>query len=212
MNFNIRALLFMCYNNGCWNLLYLRNYKMSFNFMPRYFLFALCVFCAVSMFSNVTARYASAQDKTQDTTEFEIENETVNNPLPQEMIEKNTQEQAQKFAIANEILALNPLDRTLTTTIDDLAQQVPANRRILFKSIMNRSIKIDRLNTAAQLAFAEIFTLKELRAMRDFYASEEGASINQKMPDFESRIQPVIEAMVQDAVYNIRNSNVDFSQ
>lgn len=133
-----------------------------------------------------------------------------NTPIASE--NKDPKISAEKFQLAEEIIALNPIETTLTTTIDNLAEKIPAERRILFKSIMNRSIKIDRLNSAAQLAFIEIFTLEELKGMRDFYASDVGKSVNQKMPLFEKQIEPVIQTMVEDAVYNIKNSNVDFSQ
>lgn len=119
---------------------------------------------------------------------------------------------AEKFNLANKILKINPVEQDLNDAIDALADQVPANRRILFKSIIDRSIKIDRLNAAAQLAFVEVFTKEELQAMHDYYASEEGVSIQKKMPEFEERIQPVIKSMVEDAVFNIKNSNVDFSK
>lgn len=118
--------------------------------------------------------------------------------------------EAAKFALAKKIIAINPVEDDLNRTINQIAERVPANRRALFKSIMDRSIKIDRLNTAAQLAFTEVFTLAELEAMYAFYSSPEGQAVQNKMPQFNERINPVIESMVEDAMYNVRNSNINF--
>lgn len=119
---------------------------------------------------------------------------------------------AAKFELAKEILKLAPIDEPINKTIEDLSQKVPATKRILFKSIVNRSIKIDRMNAAAELAFVELFTKEELTAMRDYYKSAEGKSIRSKMTQFDARMQPVIQAMLEDALYNIQNSKIDFSR
>jgi len=119
---------------------------------------------------------------------------------------------AAKFEVAKKIIEINMVERELNAAINNIAEKVPANRRILFKSIIDRSIKIDRLNAAAQLAFVEVFTLDELNAMEAYYSSEEGKAIQDKMPEFDAKIAPVIQSMLEDAVYNIKNSNVDFSK
>lgn len=124
----------------------------------------------------------------------------------------DTQNNPAKFELAKEILKLAPIDEPISKTIDNLSQKVPASKRILFKSIVNRSIKVDRLNAAAELAFVELFTLEELTAMRDYYKSPEGQSIRSKMSQFDARIQPVIQAMLEDALFNIQNSKIDFSR
>jgi hypothetical protein len=121
-------------------------------------------------------------------------------------------EMVEKFELAKKILKINPVQKDLDQEISALAAQVPANRRVLFKSIIDRSIKIDRLNTAAQLALVEVFTTQELEAMFDYYSSVEGQAIQDKMPAFEEKLAPVIRSMVEDAVFNIKNSNVDFSK
>lgn len=116
-----------------------------------------------------------------------------------------------KHGLAREIIRLSPVEGDLSKTIQELSMNVPADKRILFKSIVNRSIKVDRLNAAAEVAFVEIFTLDELESMRDYYASEQGQSIRKKMGAFEERIQPLMDAMVEDALFNVQNSSVDFT-
>jgi hypothetical protein len=172
------------------------------------------MFLSVGAFAIIPASTVNAQG-------FEIEGEeaSANDPMPniqvapQETAQTNTSNNAistEAFELAKEIIRLYPIETEINNSIDGISKQLKAEKRALFKSIVSRSIKIDRLNAAAELAFVEIFTVGELRAMRDYYKSEEGRAIRNKMPQFETRMEPVISQMVQDALFNVQNSNIDF--
>ncbi|GEM_PF-3208493 len=151
---------------------------------------------------------APAEDTASE--DFAIE-ETAPEAAAEAPIADDAQNNSAKFELAKEIIRLSPIEGPLNQTIEDLSLKVSADKRILFKSIINRSIKVDRLNAAAELAFVEIFTLEELKAMREYYASEAGKSIRVKMPLFEERVNPVIRSMIEDALFNVQNSHVNFS-
>lgn len=44
---------------------------------------------------------------------------------------------------------------------------------------------------------ADMLTLDEIRALRDFYATDLGRAVMMKMPDIMAKQQPAIMAMVQ---------------
>jgi hypothetical protein len=47
---------------------------------------------------------------------------------------------------------------------------------------------------------ADILTLPEIEALRDFYASANGRAVMMKLPDILAAQQPQIMAMVQDTM------------
>ena len=76
---------------------------------------------------------------------------------------------------------------------------------MIFESILRRTIKKDRLEAVSEMALADIFTEKELQAMVDFYASPEGKAIHEKMPQYQERLEPVIQEMLGNAVELYKN-------
>lgn len=61
---------------------------------------------------------------------------------------------------------------------------------------------IDILNGQAAI-MADLFTLEELEALRDFYATPRGRSIMQKLPEVMKKVNPEIIAMVQETMPNV---------
>lgn len=186
--------------------------------MPKTTIFK--AFAAFTVFLTLAFFAANPQSYAQEANSFEVLEVEEDTNAPAETSAEDEAadatsddpDAAVKFELAKKILKINPVQKDLDDAVAALAQQVPANRRVLFKSIIDRSIKIDRLNTAAQLAFVEVFTVSELQTMLDYYSSEDGKAIQEKMPEFEEKLEPVIRSMVEDAVFNIKNSNVDFSK
>lgn len=112
---------------------------------------------------------------------------------------------ARKIELAQQYSKLVPIDSEVDKTIEQLALQVPVDQRVLFKSILQRTIKADRLKAASELALSDLFTAKELEAMVTFYGTPEGQAIKDKMPDYQERLQPVLQQMVQDALVSLQS-------
>lgn len=93
-----------------------------------------------------------------------------------------------------------------------LVQQVESTGQTLIPEQLN---KIDALYQAtfsepmfeimrAQIeVMAEILSLEEITALRDFYATEHGRSAMRKLPQMMERQQPMIMALVQEQVPEI---------
>lgn len=118
----------------------------------------------------------------------------------------------EKLALAREYMKLMPLKPEIDKIIEKLATGVQQQQRVLFRSIIARTMQADRLEVAAQVAAADVFTEEELRSMVAYYSSETGKTASRKMPEFQSRMQPVINQMVQDTVTQLRENNVVLMQ
>lgn len=112
---------------------------------------------------------------------------------------------AEKMELAQQYSKLVPVGADIKKTIEQLALQVPVAQRTQFKSILDRTIKADRLKSTSEMALVEIFTKDELAALIAFYKTPEGQSIKDKMPEYQGRLQPVLETMIKDSVSSLEN-------
>ena len=110
----------------------------------------------------------------------------------------------ESMALAREYTQSFPVEEDINAAIENMLLQVPASDRVLLKSILERNISIDRLKTASELALTEVFTTKELRALVEFYQTEEGRAVKEKMPTYQQKIQPVLEDMLRQALQEFR--------
>lgn len=113
-------------------------------------------------------------------------------------------DKARKMALAQEYSSVVPLKQEVEHTIEQLALQVPVDQRVLFKSILAKHIKVDRLKTASEMALVENFTAAELKAWVDFLKTPEGQSVTKKMPIYQEQVQPVLQQMVQEAIVSMQ--------
>ena len=60
--------------------------------------------------------------------------------------------------------------------------------------------KMTRFMSAQDAIMADLLTLPELEALRDFYASEAGRSVMIKLPDVLAKQQPLIMTMAQESM------------
>lgn len=111
---------------------------------------------------------------------------------------------SRKFDLAQEYSQMVPFEKEVASSIEQIALQVPVAQRTQFRSILERAIKVDQLKTASEVALVDIFTVEELEALVRFNKTEEGKAIIKKMPLYQKRLQPVLEAMITDAGDKLR--------
>lgn len=107
---------------------------------------------------------------------------------------------AKKLELAKQYSAIISVKEEVEKTIDDLIIQVPADKRVILKSALERNIKVEQLQSVSEMALADVFTVKELAALVSFYATPEGKAIKEKMPNYQSRLEPILAQMIRDAV------------
>lgn len=120
------------------------------------------------------------------------------------VLAQDARDMAERMEMAKEYSEIMPVEDDIAAAIDEMAKQVPVDQRPLFRSILERSIKADRIQTTSELALAEIFTVEELEMLVEFYSTDEGKAVKRKMPEYQARLQPVIQQMVQDAVQSLQ--------
>jgi hypothetical protein len=113
----------------------------------------------------------------------------------------------EKLDLAKKYVASVPVEEDIKAAVAQLASGVPAEQRVLFRSLAD-SIDYGRLRTAAELAAAEMFTDDEIKALTAFYSSPEGKSVRTKMPKYEERLQPVLTQILQDFVMKLKENNI----
>jgi len=114
----------------------------------------------------------------------------------------------EKLKLAKEYVAAMPLEDDVKTGVNQLAEMIAPDQRVLFRSLAASSIDYDRLRAAAELATAEIFTEDEIKAMTAFFSTPQGQSVRAKMPQYEARIQPIMMDVLKDFVTKLQENNI----
>jgi hypothetical protein len=133
------------------------------------------------------------------TTEEEIKTEPIK-PVP-----GNTEENyEERLDLARKMHEIWPIRPRIEAALDSLSEQVDAANRAKFKAAMRQAIKFEALEEASVDAMADIFTVKELQAMIEFYGSKEGRSVSHKTEDYERAIQPVMTRMLDKSLLDVK--------
>lgn len=112
------------------------------------------------------------------------------------------------MALAREYVATVPVENEVKMAIEHMAQQVPAEQRVLFRQLGEKSIDYNRLRSEAEKAVAETFTENEIRAMTEFYKSPEGQAVRAKMPEYDKKMEPVMTSILQEFVKKLQENKV----
>jgi hypothetical protein len=115
------------------------------------------------------------------------------------------EELSARLDVARQYSEIVSMEDEVKKSIDNIVIQVPKDDRVLYRSILNRNMNIDRLNTTSELALAEIFTKEELEAMVAFYGTPEGKAIRDKMPEYQERLKPLFEEMLRDSIESFQS-------
>lgn len=162
--------------------------------------FSLFFFIAVLMISPVMAQEdADAVLAEQDQVTAEQEKYPLKEP--EQSSEADYEERLKLSRRMHEIWPIRP---KVEAALDMISERIPQQERLKFKAGMRKAIKFDALEEASVDAMADIFTVKELRAMIGFYGSKEGRSVSHKTSDYEKALQPVMTRMVDKALLDAK--------
>ena len=109
-----------------------------------------------------------------------------------------------RLELSKEMHEIWPTRPKIEAAIDAIGEQVPDAERAKFKAAMRRAIKFKALEEKSIETMAEIFTVKELESMIDFYGSKEGRSVAFKTGDYEAALQPLLMKMIDKALLDTR--------
>lgn len=110
----------------------------------------------------------------------------------------------ERLELSRKMHEIWPVRPKVENALDIVAEQIQPQERLKFKAGMRKAIKFEALEEASIDAMADIFTVKELKAMIAFYGSKEGRSVSYKTSDYERALEPVLTKMMDKALLDVK--------
>jgi len=113
-----------------------------------------------------------------------------------------------RLIAATNYLQVASMGKLLDDTIEELALQIYPEQRDEFKKYMKKGIRIDLLEKAAVESMVKTFTTQELQALVDFYGSQIGKSIMNKMGMYTADVMPSIQQEVERVLQEVQEDDI----
>ena len=110
----------------------------------------------------------------------------------------------ERIALATKMHELRPVREQVDHAIAQYAQSRPEGERESFKSAMRNVFNIKALEKISIDAYAETFTVEELRAMVEYYSKPEAISASDKLNSYAAIVYPEIVRMLDRAAIRVR--------
>jgi hypothetical protein len=108
----------------------------------------------------------------------------------------------QRVALAERIVERTWPDtrRAIDVMRDQIAATLPVEQRDSFRTLLNDHFDFESYKQLNVEMTARYFTVSELTALDNFYASPEGQSVMRKMPQIMSEMMPFAQKMIIEAI------------
>ena len=114
----------------------------------------------------------------------------------------------QRLAVAEKMLEVRPAGEQLRGALDEYIEgylvRYSDTEKQIFRASILKALNEKALEKTAVDAYAEIFTLKELEAMLEFYSKPEAKTIADKQNELNARVRPEIVRMLDQALLKVR--------
>ena len=114
----------------------------------------------------------------------------------------------QRLVLAERMLEFRPAHKQLRSALDKYISnylvKYSETEQQIFRTSILKSLNDKALEKITIDAYAEIFTLKELEAMTEFYAKPEARSASDKHGQMNARITPEIIRMLDQALMKMK--------
>lgn len=110
----------------------------------------------------------------------------------------------QRLALARQMHEIWPVRVRVEDALDIIGENIPEENRLAFKAQMRKNIQFDLLEQESIKAMADIFSVKELQKMVEFYGSPEGRAVSAKTDDYERALGPVMTKMMDKALLDTK--------
>ncbi|MCB9991480.1 MAG: DUF2059 domain-containing protein [Rhodospirillales bacterium] len=109
-----------------------------------------------------------------------------------------------RVQLAHEMHKVKPMAVQIESAVRQLALRYPEDKQELFISKMLQVFDQKTLTDISVNAMAETFSEAELQKMLDYYGSPEGKAIEEKMPIYQTIVEPEIIKRIDQALMEIR--------
>ncbi len=110
---------------------------------------------------------------------------------------------ANRLEAAKRYLKAVPPMEMVGETLNQLASQIPEERREEFKKALTQVVTSERIEKITMGAIVKHFTVKEIDALTAFYGSPEGRSIAKKFTAYMADVMPAIQQELADVIEKI---------
>jgi hypothetical protein len=110
---------------------------------------------------------------------------------------------ANRLAAAQRYLKAVPPMEMVGETLNQLASQIPEERREEFKEALTQVVTSARIEKITMDAIVKHFTVREINALTAFYGSPEGRSISKKFTAYMADVMPAIQQELSDVIEKI---------
>lgn len=110
----------------------------------------------------------------------------------------------QRLALAQELHKVLPAMDQVNRAIEKIAKTLPEDDQDKFRDRMEAAIDAEKIEKTSINAMAEVFSAEELQVMIAYYSKPEAKSISEKMPVYQSLVQPEITKMLDAALLALR--------
>ena len=101
---------------------------------------------------------------------------------------------------AEQYQAVEKLEERFAEAVQAQAQEMPTGLHEMIFTRITQNIRIEKLKSAQLELLVKYFTVKELEALRRFYETPEGASLQKKLAKLEEEFQPQVATEALHAV------------
>lgn len=109
-----------------------------------------------------------------------------------------------RLNLAKMMHEVKPAREQVDAAIRNVAKNLPADQQQEFISRMTNAFDYKKLEELSIHSMAEVFTEDELQKMVEYYGSPEAHSIEEKMPVYQSVMQPEVTKMIDAAMMQAR--------
>ncbi|MFK7839012.1 MAG: hypothetical protein AB8B83_01670 [Bdellovibrionales bacterium] len=110
----------------------------------------------------------------------------------------------ERVKLAKKMHELRPVRAQVEQAINQYAQVRPQAERETFKTAMRNVFNVKALEKISVDAYADTFTVEELRAMVEYYSKPEAISASNKFSDYANIVYPEIVRMLDRAAIRVK--------
>lgn len=111
---------------------------------------------------------------------------------------------AERLALSKKMHEVRPINLQVEKVVEQMAARFPEDQRDKFIERMIDVFDKEALTDISVQAMAETFTAPELEKMIEFHGSPEGKTITEKMPVYQSLLEPELVKKIDKALMEVR--------
>lgn len=121
-------------------------------------------------------------------------------------------DRAKRVELATEMHKIRPAKAQVQDAVTQVGQNLPPMERDRFTKMVDKAFDYPKLEKLSIDTMADLYTVRELEKMVEYFGSAEARSIEKKLPTYQQKIQPEIIKMLDAAMIAERTGNAPVPQ